>query len=57
MTEPPEAMDCHAGKLDCSWPACICPARPHSYVASTIHMGDCAICGHVEDDWLHKVQP
>lgn len=39
-----------------------CPARndfvgkvkPHAYVPSTMHMGDCAICGHVQTSQLHR---
>jgi hypothetical protein len=28
--------------------------RPHSYFPSTMHMGDCAVCGNVADHPLHK---
>ncbi len=27
--------------------------KPHSYVPSAQHMGDCRICGHVEDSPIH----
>lgn len=29
--------------------------KPHQYIPSTIHMGDCAICGHVQEAPIHNV--
>ena len=28
--------------------------EPHDYVPSILHMGDCAICGHLQGDAIHQ---
>jgi hypothetical protein len=28
--------------------------EPHTYVPSTMHMGDCAICGHLQGSPIHS---
>lgn len=28
--------------------------KPHAYVPSIMHMGDCAICGHMQISPLHR---
>jgi hypothetical protein len=28
--------------------------KPHAYVPSAMHMGDCMICGHVQESIVHK---
>jgi hypothetical protein len=28
--------------------------QPHTYVPSAMHMGDCAICGHLQGAAIHK---
>lgn len=31
----------------------LAPVEPHDYVPSTMHMGDCAVCGHLQESPLH----
>lgn len=28
--------------------------KPHAYVPSAAHMGDCAVCGHLQETAVHK---
>lgn len=28
--------------------------EPHAYAPSVMHMGDCAICGHLQGDAIHS---
>jgi ribosomal protein L37E len=30
--------------------------EPHRYLPSTLHMGDCAICGHLQGDAIHRIE-
>lgn len=30
------------------------PIETHNYFPSAMHMGDCAVCGHVQDADIHK---
>ena len=30
------------------------PVEPHAYAPSTMHMGDCAVCGHLQGSPLHS---
>lgn len=38
----------------CVHPGCFCPIRPHLYRPSWLHMGDCAICGHLAEAACHE---
>lgn len=31
-----------------------CRIRPHTYIPSYQHMGDCAVCGHGQGSLLHQ---
>jgi hypothetical protein len=31
----------------------VVPVEPHYYAPSTMHMGDCAVCGHLQESPLH----
>jgi HTH-type transcriptional regulator, competence development regulator len=31
------------------------PIMPHAYVPDAMAMGDCAVCGHVASDEIHKL--
>jgi hypothetical protein len=31
----------------------VAPVEPHDYVPSTMHMGDCAVCGHLQESPNH----
>lgn len=33
----------------------VTPVEPHDYVPSTMHQGDCAVCGHIQDAPIHQV--
>lgn len=28
--------------------------KPHNYVPSAMHMGDCAVCGHIQNATIHR---
>ena len=32
----------------------LAPVEPHAYVPSTMHMGDCMVCGHLQGSPLHS---
>ena len=34
-------------------PDLLVPVEQHHYRPSTMHMGDCDICGHIQDSPLH----
>lgn len=38
-------------------PDTLAPVAPHAYVPSAMHMGDCAICGHLQDAAIHRAPP
>ena len=48
----PEQLDCERAH-DCDHPDCCCPVRLHTYIPDWRFMGDCKICGHVEDSPVH----
>lgn len=50
-----EGRDVHGGCLDVEvekTPVEEC--EPHAYVPSALHMGDCMVCGHLQDAAHHS---
>lgn len=44
---------CNCGPL-CKVKAPLAELDPHAYVPSTLHMGDCAVCGHRQGSAIHS---
>jgi hypothetical protein len=30
--------------------------KPHAYIPSALHMGDCMMCGHLQDAPIHRFE-
>lgn len=44
----------HAHVAEALEQSALAPIVPHDYFPSAMHMGDCAVCGHVRDAEIHK---